>query len=272
VRWNDAVLALIEARYNPNNASPGQGMFLGCTGSLFRVLLYSPNFVRNYETANTAGAGNCYVIEPIRRSPIGTQYSRSTLTFTAFHLAGVVPWDSVTTGRSAPSIPCAVNGGPLQVWVDTASSNGMEFLGYTVNGAEIEETGMLSPIHDDTAGGDQGPPTDFQLMGGEHRISIELMKYQTTVLAKLEAGYNVHQTPSVGMFLGCGQGLFRCLLYGPNFTRNYSTSNSAGYGNCALIEPISRSPVGTQASRARVSFTAPHLAGVQPWNTNLSTP
>ena len=177
------------------------------------------------------------------------------------------------TAVGTPPSLCALVAGPCEVWVDTGASNAMEFLGWTANGVTIEERMFHGEIHDDTAGGDQGPPTDYQNFGGQHRIHLELQRYQDSVLAKVEARFNVAASSNgVGMLLGCVGGLFRVLLRGPNFVRNYESANSAGKGNCAVLDPIERSPIGSQASRARVTFTANHLAGVVPWDTVTTTP
>lgn len=167
---------------------------------------------------------------------------------------------------AAPSI-CAVVAGPVEIWVDTGASLALEFLGWSVNGVTIQQVAFHGPIHSDENGGDQGPPVDYQLFGQQHRISMELSKFQDTVLAKLEARYNpntVAGNVGVGMLLGCSAAMFRVLLKGPSFVRNYPA--------CLIPEPIEISPIGSQASRARVSFIAEAPAGDTIWNTTTTTP
>lgn len=162
---------------------------------------------------------------------------------------------------TAPNI-CAVVAGPCEVWVDTGTSRALEFLGWSLGGVSIEEVAYHAPIHSDENGGPQGPPADYQLFGHQHRISMELSKFQDAVLAKLDPRYNPSTTEGnigVGMLLGCATATFRLLLKAPNFVRNYLAT--------VILEPIELGPVGSQASRARVAFTANVVTGGILWNT-----
>lgn len=165
---------------------------------------------------------------------------------------------------TAPNI-CAVVAGPCEVWVDTGTSRVLEFLGWSLGGITIEELAYHSPIHSDENGGVQGPPVDFQLFGHQHRISMELSKFQESVLAKLDPRYNPETTAGsvgVGMLLGCATATFRLLLKAPNFVRNYLAT--------VILEPIELAPVGSQASRARIAFTANVVTGGTLWDTTTT--
>jgi len=160
------------------------------------------------------------------------------------------------TNPTPPAI-CAVVAGPLQVWLDTGTANALQFLGWNSNGASIEEIPYNAPIHSDENGGEQGPPVDYQYFGMQHRLTFELTKFQPAVLALLAARYNPNTSSSsvgVGMLLGCSNANFRCLLWGPNFVRNYLAA--------IPLEPIDWSPVGAQATRIRVSLTCNAVNGV----------
>lgn len=159
---------------------------------------------------------------------------------------------------AAPNI-CATVGGPLEIWVDTGAANGMEFLGWTANGAQIEEIGFHSPIVSDQNGGDQGPPVDYQFFGLQHRVTLELTKFQSTVVAKVGARYNPNTSSAsvgVGMLLGCVGAQFRLLLKSTtgNFIRNYL--------GAVVLDPVDYSPVGSQATRIRCAFTCNAVDGV----------
>lgn len=165
---------------------------------------------------------------------------------------------------AAPAI-CAVVAGPCEIWVDTAADRALEFLGWSINGVTIEEIAYHSEIHSDQNGGEQGPPVDYQLFGHQHRISMELSKFQSAVLAKLAPRFHPLTDAgavNVGMLLGCSTATFRLLLLAPNFTRNYPT--------CVIPDPIEMSPIGSQASRARLSFTANQGIGGVLWDTTES--
>lgn len=165
----------------------------------------------------------------------------------------------MTVAPGSPPAVCANVSGPLEIWVGTGAASALEFLGYSVNGVTIEEIPLLGEVKSDEYGGEQGPPSDYQLFGFQHRVSMELSKFQDAVLAKLTAGYNPAATPGVGMLLGCLPATTRLLLFGLNFTRNYPAM--------LLLEPVERSPIGSQYTRARLNLTCNAKAGVVPWNT-----
>lgn len=167
----------------------------------------------------------------------------------------------------SPSSGCAFVAGPISVWVDTGSTNALQQLGWTLNGINIEAIGFISPIHSDENGGEQGPPVDYQLMGQQHRITLELSKPVMTVVAALEKFYNPNTSSAnvgTGMLLGCSSGTFRLLLMSPTagatFLRNYIS--------CVILEPIDYSPIGSQATRVRITFTANVVGGVLYNQTN----
>ncbi len=168
-----------------------------------------------------------------------------------------------------PPTICAVVAGPVAIWVGTGSAASMEFLGWTINGATIEEQPFIAPLASDDYGGDQGPPSDYQVMGGQHRISLELQRYVPAVLAKLENFYNAAAlasasgTAQVGMLLNCLPLTTRLLIVaGDPATFTYCRN----YPEALIIDPIELSPIGSQATRARVSFIVNYKAGVTPWN------
>ena len=168
---------------------------------------------------------------------------------------------------AAPSI-CAFVAGPIEIWVDTGASRAAEFLGWSANGVQIEEIGFHSPVVSDENGGDQGVPVDYQFFGRQHRVTCELSKLQKLVLGKVEQRYNAANIgageASVGMLLGCLDVTYRLLLKSTtgNFIRNYLAA--------VALDPIERSPVGSQYTRARVSFTCNPVAGVLFNTTDIS--
>lgn len=179
----------------------------------------------------------------------------------------------MTNVATPPPVVCAQVAGPLQLWVGTGAVGAAEFLGWSRNGARIEEIPFNAPIFSDDYGGDQGPPSDYQLMGGQHRISFELSKYSPTVLAKLEAFYNqailssTSATAQVGMLMTCLPLTTRLLLLAGTptvftYCRNYPTA--------LIINPIEFEPVGSQATMPRLSFIANYRAGETPYNQTVT--
>lgn len=164
------------------------------------------------------------------------------------------------------SVPCVNVAGAVAVWVGTGSSAALEFLGYTVNGVEIEEMPFQSNVPSDLAGGTEGPPVDVQHMGDLHYIRLELGQFNDTILAKIRSRLNgVTEASSItpGTLIACSGYYYRVLLQGPNFTRNYL----AGIPRGAI-----RMNAGTQFSRAMVEFECHRLrsANYVLWNTTTT--
>ena len=75
--------------------------------------------------------------------------------------------------------------GPCRVYVGTGVSGALEELGYTVNGANVEEDTMYSDVPTDACG--DGPAADVQYQGEIHRVRLELSKWDQAIAAKLTA-------------------------------------------------------------------------------------
>lgn len=162
---------------------------------------------------------------------------------------------------TAPNV-CAVVAGPCEVWVDTGADHALEFLGWSLSGITIEEIAYHTPIYSDQNGGDLGPPSDYQLFGHQHRISMELAKFQDAVLSRLSPRVNpgtLSSNVAPGMLMACAAATFRLLLKAPAFVRNYPAT--------VIVDPIEIAPIGSQASRVRISFTANVTPGGTLWNT-----
>ncbi len=154
------------------------------------------------------------------------------------------------TAPIAPSI-CVPVAGPVQVWIDSGTTNTLAFLGYSENGVRINERPFTNEIKSDQYGGESGPPIDRQIFGWEHKIEIEMVYFQPTVLAALEQGWNTNSTSAlgVGSLMTCAAGGFRCMLIGPNFIRNYPNPIAQ------MIDPVDYGPFGSQNTKARVTLT-----------------
>ncbi len=173
----------------------------------------------------------------------------------------------MTNAPGTPTEVCAVVATPLEIWVGTGTAHALEFLGRTINGASIEEIPYFGPIASDEYGGDAGPPADYQLFGTQHRISLEMTKFDPTILAKLDSFYNKVGSPTVGVgsLMSCSSLTTRLLMNSANlttFVRNYPA--------VLILDPIEWAPIGSQASRARITFTANATTGVTPWNNTTT--
>lgn len=172
-----------------------------------------------------------------------------------------------------PSLPCFVTPGPLQIWVDTGAAHAPEFLGYTRGGATIQEQAFFDELKSDASGGERGPAADFQYLGEQHMVDLDLAQYNEAILAKLAVRVNVAATRTKGMLIGCAVGYFRLVLWASNFQRNYTRA--------FIIDPITRAPIGTGTTYPRIGFTCledpANVKGTlgapsdnAPWNTNIT--
>lgn len=161
-------------------------------------------------------------------------------------------------------IPCNNVAGAVQVWVGTGTSAALEFLGYTINGVEMEELTFMSNVPSDRAGGTEGPPVDVQHMGDLHYIRLELGQFYESILAKIRArlnGATEASSHTPGTLLACGGYYYRLLLWGPNYTRNYLA---------AIPRGAIRMNAGTQFSRAMVEFECHRNSSGVLWNTTTT--
>lgn len=166
--------------------------------------------------------------------------------------------------------------GATPISVGTGTANALEMLGYTVNGAEITVEKLMEDVPGDQGGGEGGVPIDIQYFGEIHRIHLELSKWDTAVMAKLEAAINVIGTlttitagksPVPGSLILANSAYYRLLVNPPSaatLIRNYPIS-------------IPRDPhvvnVGTKWARLVIDFIAyPDLTQSPPllWNNTTS--
>jgi len=80
----------------------------------------------------------------------------------------------------------------------TADAN-LEVLGYTANGARIQEDDFYEEVHSDEQGGDAGPPIDLIYMGKRVRVTLELVRWDAVVADKLAARIATPSTPPPGL-------------------------------------------------------------------------
>lgn len=157
--------------------------------------------------------------------------------------------------------------GPVLIKIDAGA--GLESLGYSVNGIEIEEHPFYGDVPGDQNGGDEGPPIDIQYFGEIHRLHIELSNWDAAVAAKLIAKINtgtagVAGTPGVLML--AGGWYYRLLLVATN------TSNNTRNYLRALVRDRTAFNLGTKFKKLSIDFechaNAAGGAGVI-WNTTV---
>lgn len=158
---------------------------------------------------------------------------------------------------------CANVAGAADIWVTTQVGGGNAlsygFLGNTVNGIQVAETPYFVPVHSDVNGGEQGPPVDYQLLGRQGYLEMELVQYDDAILSKIEECYRKANgsgsavNRSAGMLLGCAAASFDVVIIAANWTRHYLS--------CIPLEPI-RKNIGAIHTRASLAFTCNEIGGV----------
>jgi hypothetical protein len=117
------------------------------------------------------------------------------------------------------------NHGKAQIKVGTGSEGALEILGYTRNGADVTEEGFFIDVPGDENGGDAGDPIDIQYLGEMARVRIELTKFDTSVVDKVQARLNTAKTRgeigTPGFFIFLNDVAFRLLINSPNNPQNF---------------------------------------------------
>ena len=90
----------------------------------------------------------------------------------------------------------------VKVGPQSCQDAALEPLGYTSNGARIQEEDFYEEVHTDEQGGDAGPPVELIYHGKRVRVTLELTKWDGAVADKLAA--RVSQTSQPGKQLEAG--------------------------------------------------------------------
>lgn len=112
--------------------------------------------------------------------------------------------------------------GPALIQIDAGA--GLESLGYTIDGAEIDSEVFTDAVPGDENGGTAGPPIDIQVFGEVHHIHLVFSKWDEAVAAKLkalEAGGTAGQFSNVGSLLYANSSFFRLLINPTSNPINY---------------------------------------------------
>ena len=75
--------------------------------------------------------------------------------------------------------------GPTRILVKGAST--AQFLGYTIEGVDINTEAFHLNVHGDQHGGDAGPPIDVQYLGQIAHVRCEFSKWDAPVAFELQA-------------------------------------------------------------------------------------
>lgn len=153
---------------------------------------------------------------------------------------------------SAPASMCFNVAGPLQIWVNTGTSAAMEQLGWTAEGISIEEIQYHVPLYSDRVGGPNGAPEDYQLFGGQHRISGTLVKWDAAILAKMANRILATGTRKMGMLIGCSSNTIRALFYSGDGTTHSYIRN---YNFITIPDPQRYDRIGSNASQFQFTWT-----------------
>lgn len=133
------------------------------------------------------------------------------------------------------------------------ADNALEVLGYTANGARIQEEDFYEEVHSDEQGGDAGPPIDLIYMGKRVRVTLELVRWDAAVADKLAARIATPSTPPPGLRLEPGI----VMVAGQKTWRLVLKSNVGSWDlpACAVRGQFEMNK-GSRASRLLIAFEA----------------
>lgn len=156
--------------------------------------------------------------------------------------------------------------GAAQIKLDTGSSNALEELGYTINGAEIREEIFMENVPGDENGGDAGPPIDVQYFGEVHHVRLELSKWDASIAAKVLPvlyGGTAGVTGTPGTLMAQGSKTYRLVINSSTEPRNYPR---------AFLRNQKETNKGTKFSRLVLDFEchASAAGGGTVYNTTVS--
>ena len=154
--------------------------------------------------------------------------------------------------------------GPVLIRIDTNQGTGLESLGYSEEGPEVEFDEKRLPVYGDQFGGSSGPPIDIQSLSGIYIVRFTLTKYDTAVLAKIEAMVaggtaGTANTPGTLLFTESNK-IFRLLLSPTSRPMNFLR---------AVPMPISWNK-GVKHSKPSLSFECHQNASSIYYNTTTS--
>ena len=137
------------------------------------------------------------------------------------------------------------------------SNPGLQTLGYTEDGVELEFLGHFEDIYADFPGGGPYMPVEVQLMGEEARVSANLIIYDTAILNTALTRSTSATTGRVNEQIGNLMG--ECYLTGcleiVRYTGlcNATTEDDYGYffPRAYVVDTYSKK-IGTRATRVRV--------------------
>ncbi len=156
--------------------------------------------------------------------------------------------------------------GYCQLRVDTGSNHALADLGITVNGVTITERKYLSPVFCDIKGGEEGGPTDKQMMDQMDIITIDMIRWDASVVETLRermmASTSAGTVGTPGTLLIGGGYSSRLLINSVGLVRNYPI---------VLFSDPTEYTVGTKATRMRMTGEAykNETTGVL-WNASAS--
>ena len=157
--------------------------------------------------------------------------------------------------------------GPALIKIDANQGSSLESLGYTINGADVDQESFMSDVPGDQNGGDEGPPIDIQYLGEIARVRLELSKWDATVAAKVLA---IVPTGTAGavqtagtLLFGTANSYYRLLIVPQTDTtlvRNFIA---------AIPRHVQSINLGTKFARLQLEFECHAVSGVL-WNATTS--
>lgn len=114
--------------------------------------------------------------------------------------------------------------GPAVIKVGTGTASALETLGYTEDGAQIQENIFSIDVPGDQNGGPEGPPIDIQYLGEFHIVRLNLTKWDVAIEAKCSPrllGGTAGAVGTPGTLWHAESKFYRLLIHTTSRPRNY---------------------------------------------------
>lgn len=151
--------------------------------------------------------------------------------------------------------------GPALVRIN--AGEGLEDLGYSINGVEVTPEVFMSDVPGDQNGGDEGPPIDVQYFGETARVRMDLSKWDSAVADKVFARLSTKVGGAIGTpgsLIAAGSHSFRLLILPTSAPMNF-------------LLAFPRAPIetnkGTKFARLTVEWECHAVSGVL-WNVTTT--
>lgn len=154
--------------------------------------------------------------------------------------------------------------GPAQIWLGVGTANAWSYLGWSRNGVTVQVTPQHEDIEVDYGG---RSPGDVSFLGEEARISMQLSRYDESILMKAAAfltGTTPGQGPKggIGSLMAAEGYMFPILLYSPYSFKSQFGTMVPGFWfyQSYMADPLDQT-LNVRAKQPNIAFRATPVFG-----------